>query len=119
MFLERDSLFCTMSSISNVSETSAGIYEDYKRKKIQEIFNYLNHANSPMLTRDTNLRIDPTWPDTLKDIIDKIRDDLNRGISMNFFVFYNKIDIYLSKLTVTQRAQILRRATKKRRQSTH
>jgi hypothetical protein len=32
---------------------------------------------------------------------------------MNWHVFYNKLDIYMGKLTVTQRAEILRRAPKK------
>ena len=34
---------------------------------------------------------------------------------MNLFVFTNKMDIYMSKLTVTQRAEILRRAPKRMR----
>ena len=110
---ERDSLFMTMSSISNISENSLGVYDDYKKKKCRQMFEYINPHASSMLTKDTELRIDDSWPESTKTILAQIQDDLWRGLTMNLFVFTNKMDIYMSKLTVTQRAEILRRAPRR------
>jgi hypothetical protein len=55
-----------------MSENSLGVYDDYKRKKCRQIFDYVNPDPTSMMTKDTVMKIDPTWPEGTKIVLSQI-----------------------------------------------
>jgi hypothetical protein len=107
-----------MSSISIMSDASCSVYDTYKRKQTRKYFDSAfvvppSDAASAVLTHDNFQIAEDACPE-LRRVLETIEADLLRGVEMNFHVFFNKFDIAMDHLTVTERAALLRRAPKTR-----
>jgi hypothetical protein len=99
-----------------MSDASQGVYDDYKRKQTRKYFDcsFNGGTDSVTMLTEENFKMDEESSPELRKVLECIKADLEKGIKMNFHVFYNKFDIAMDKLTVTERALLLRRAPRRR-----
>ena len=99
--------------MSNISESSQAVFDSYKKKQCKKIFDnaFKEGSSAKILTNDNFVFNNHDVPE-VKMFMEHIADELASGLSMNFGVFFNKMDIFLDKLNVTERAAILNRPAK-------